>query len=171
MLLSILIACDRLAASAMLSPSFSCVYLCVAITSSVVFVWLSITGPPPPTADDINLPHQSEIPSMIMGSKTYGFWTKEAQNAWDNMLPSNGGVVVATNLTTGFHYWAMPAMFHQLKCLRDIRKRFASMASTWDEEFGQVHGHNGEYERLSSCFDLIRQVCRCSFRLYNKRTC
>jgi hypothetical protein len=139
---------------------FSYLYLCATITASVVLIWLSIIGPPPPLVQDSSLPPQPTLPVMVMGSREYGFWTKQGKELWDAIIPSNGGAVVATNLTSGFHFWAMPAMFHQLACLRDIRKQFSHMSKAWDGSFVLNQGQNSEYERLSNCFDLIRQVRR-----------
>lgn len=142
--------------------SFNAIYLpCVVITAAI-FAVLSFLGPPLPVTRDTNIPEQALTWQIQLNNDSYGGWNDESDQLWDTIVPNNG-VVLATNLTSGFHFWANVAMFHQLKCLRDIRSRLIALAGSWDEveAFTAWRGPGSEYERIGSCFDYVRQVCRC----------
>lgn len=136
-------------------------YICTLVSVSIVFAWLSFQGPPRPTTHESNLPAQTFISVMELGNSTFAAWTDEANRLWDSeaVLPSNGGAVLATNLSSGFHFWAKPAMFHHLMCLREVRRQFVKMSASWDADFLSGRARSGsEYENLGYCFDYLRQV-------------
>ena len=136
------------------------VYTILIMTTCVVFAWLSFVRPGPPTSLESNLPPQAVWSVMEMGTPRYGLWSTEASDLWESgsLVPANGGAVLATNLSSGFHFWARPAMFHHLRCLRDIRRQFISMSRSWDDQFSRDRGSGSEYDRLGRCFDYLRQV-------------
>lgn len=135
------------------------VYVWMALVSSAVLIWFSVQGPPAPMARDSNLPHQEILEVMELGNRAYGSWRNASNPFWDRIVPGNGGAVLATNLSNGFHFWARPAMFHHLACLRDIRHQFMKMADGWDAgHFASDRGPDSTYDRLGHCFDYIRQV-------------
>lgn len=140
--------------------TFYYVYNFIVTASCIVFAWLSFVGPSPPMTLESNLPPQTIRSVMEMGNPQYGAWSGEARELWESgsMIPINGGAVLATNLSNGFHFWAKPAMFHHLSCLRDIRRQFVSMSGSWDAQFSQHRWPGSEYARLGHCFDYIRQV-------------
>jgi hypothetical protein len=143
--------------------SVSHIYFLISFTASVVFVGLSLWGGPPPITREINLPHQAIYDEMHMDNRSYTSWNEESDRLWDALLPENGGSVLATNLTSGYHFWGRIAMFHQLQCLRDIRKQLAAMSESWDAS-RTLMSHNGwgsEYERFGYCFDYVRQGILC----------
>jgi hypothetical protein len=139
------------------------VYIVFAFAASICFVWLSYTGPPPPLAEhaDVYLPRLESSPTFLLGNAAYRPFDDATDRLWDALIPANKGAVLATNITSGFHVWATPAMFHQLKCLRDIRKYFIALDRSWEEaqRFMSQRGPGSAYENVAYCFDYVRQVC------------
>lgn len=140
---------------------FKCIYIIFALAASICFIWLSWTGPPPPIARGVYLPQREPFPTFMLGNNSFYPFDEVADGFWDTVVPVNKGAVLATNLTSGFHVWATPAMFHQLRCLRDIRTHFILLAKSWDEakRFMSYRGPGSAYENVAYCFDYVRQVC------------
>jgi hypothetical protein len=143
--------------------SFTVIYTVIAITGSIAFIGLPFFGPSPPIARGTNLPEQAIFDEMHMDNASYASWNDEADELWNSMLPENGGSVLATNLTSGYHFWGRVAMFHQLQCLRDIRKHLAAMSESWDASRALMsnRGWGSDYEQLGLCFDYLRQGILC----------
>lgn len=131
-----------------------------ALGASIIFLWLSLTGPPPPLAHHTYLPEVEAKPRFLLGNVSYRHFDDEAELLWRDLVPSNNGAVLATNITTGFHFWAIPAMFHQLRCLREIRHEFIALSRSGAEarRFMSDRGPGSSYANVSYCFDYVRQV-------------
>ncbi|RFU79490.1 hypothetical protein TARUN_2697, partial [Trichoderma arundinaceum] len=143
---------------------FKYVYITLAVAASICFMWLSYTGPPPPVARHVYLPRQEYTPQFLLGNASYRpFEDENARRLWDTILPPNHGAVLATNITSGFHVWAIPAMFHQLRCLREIRNQFIALSKPGDEarRFMSQKGPGSAYQNISYCFDYVRQGILC----------
>ncbi|CAJ2508451.1 Uu.00g134770.m01.CDS01 [Anthostomella pinea] len=142
---------------------FKIVYNTFAVAASIVLLWLSYTGPPPPIAKHVYLPDLQTRPTFLLGNLSYRHFDAEADALWGELVPSNGGAVLGTNITNGFHVWAVPAMFHQLKCLRDIRTEFIAIGRSGREarRFMSERGQGSDYEKVAYCFDYIRQSILC----------
>ncbi|PVH72012.1 hypothetical protein DL98DRAFT_612111 [Cadophora sp. DSE1049] len=140
---------------------FKPVYIIFALLASVAFLWLSYIGPPPPVVhQNIYLPHLESQPTFLLGNLSYRAFDKPAEQLWDDLVPANNGAVIATNITSGFHLWAIPAMFHQLRCLRDIRTYFIVTSLSWTkaQRFMSERGPGSSYDNVAYCFNYIRQV-------------
>ena len=139
---------------------FKFFYIAFAFAASICFLWLSYTGPPPPLARHVYLPQLDAKPVYQLGNPLYRSFEEEADELWEALLPSNKGAVLATNITSGFHVWAIPAMFHQLRCLRDIRTEFIALAKSGAEarRFMSRKGPGSRYDNITYCFDYVRQV-------------
>ncbi|KAK5996701.1 hypothetical protein PT974_02041 [Cladobotryum mycophilum] len=108
---------------------FKIIYVSCAVAASLCFLWLAYTGPPPPLARHVYLPELEQRPMFLLRNASYRpFEEESAAKLWNEILPANGGAVLATNITSGFHLWAVPAMFHQLRCLREIRTKFIELS-------------------------------------------
>ena len=141
---------------------FRYIYIVCALAASICFLWLSYTGPPPPLAQQSILPQLPPSPVFLLGNTSYRSFTDEkTQRLWDVILPANNGAVLATNVSSGFHLWARPAMFHQLQCLREIRTHFIALSRSWPaaQQFMNLRSHGSAYANVSYCFDYVRQVC------------
>lgn len=140
-------------------PSFTIVYLACVVAAAAIFGVLAYLGPPPPVTYEKNVPEQAETWRIQMNNDSFAGWDAQADQLWDALVP-NGGIVLATNLTSGLHFWAQAAMFHQLKCLRDIRAQVSAMARSWDaaEALVDRRGPGSDYESMGFCFDYVRQV-------------
>ncbi|KAL1877499.1 hypothetical protein Daus18300_002486 [Diaporthe australafricana] len=144
--------------------SFGLVYASVAVVASVVLIGLPFAGrAPPPVVHGTNLPEQAIFDEMHMDNASYASWNEKADRLWDALLPENGGSVLATNLTSGYHFWGRVSMFHQLQCLRDIRKQLKAMSGSWDASRALMgnRGWGSDYEQLGLCFDYLRQGILC----------
>lgn len=144
--------------------SFGLVYASVAVVASVVLIGLPFAGrAPPPVVLGTNLPEQVVFDEMHMDNASYTSWSEEADHLWDALLPDNGGSVLATNLTSGYHFWGRVSMFHQLQCLRDIRKQLKAMSISWDASRALMsnRGWGSDYEQFGLCFDYLRQGILC----------
>ena len=143
---------------------FKYFYILCALAASLCFLWLSYTGPPPPLARDVYLPQLDSSPVFQLGNASYRPFDEVADRLWEALLPANKGAVLATNITSGFHLWATPAMFHQLRCLWDIRTQFVALSRSWAEarRFMSRRGPGSAYENVAYCFDYVRQVCHVS---------
>ena len=144
--------------------SFRTVYATVAVLASVVLLWFSLMEEPaPPIARGTNLPEQRVYDEMHMDNASYAAWTEKADELWEALLPENDGNVLATNLTSGYHFWGRVSMFHQLQCLRDIRKQLEAMSRSWDasKHFMRNRGYGSDYEQMGLCFDYLRQGILC----------
>jgi ABC-type phosphate/phosphonate transport system permease subunit len=146
-------------------------YMLCATGASVVFLWLSYTGPPPPIVHQPDLPEFAPAPTFLLGNISFRRFDDHADALWDTLLPANKGAVLATNIASGFHLWARPAMFHQLQCLRTIRKEFVALMRSGAEarRFMSSRGPGSSYDNATYCFDYVRQVRitynkTCSFR-------
>ncbi|KAF3018841.1 hypothetical protein E8E14_006202 [Neopestalotiopsis sp. 37M] len=139
------------------------VYMTCALGASIIFLWLSLTGPPPPLAHHTYLPEVEAKPRFLLGNVSYRHFDDEAELLWRDLVPSNDGAVLATNITTGFHFWAIPAMFHQLRCLREIRHEFIALSRSGAEarRFMSDRGPGSSYANVSYCFDYVRQSILC----------
>lgn len=131
-------------------------------TSTALLLLLTVLGPPPPIATETYRPRPSTSPKFILGNASYAAFDEAANRLWDAVVPDTGGSVLATNMTTGLHFWARLAMFHQLSCLRDVRAQFARMTQSGDESirFRENKGAGSLYDELGQCFDYLLQVCR-----------
>jgi hypothetical protein len=140
---------------------FKYIYIIFALALSIGFLWLSYTGPPPPIAHHVYLPRQDYSPVFLFGNASYRSFSKAADKLWEELIPANNGAVLATNITSGFHLWATPAMFHQLQCLGEIRTHFIALSKSWDEakRFMSWKGPGSPYQKVAYCFDYVRQVC------------
>jgi hypothetical protein len=136
------------------------VYMTCALGASIIFLWLSLTGPPPPLTHHTYLPEVEAKPRFLLGNVSYRHFDDEAELLWRDLVPTNNGAVLATNITTGFHFWAIPAMFHQLRCLREIRHEFIALSRSGAEarRFMSDRGPGSSYANVSYCFDYVRQV-------------
>ena len=143
--------------------SFSSLYIAIAITASIILNILPFLGSPPPRVQGTNLPTQHVFDEMHMDNQSYTVWNDDATQLWDALLPSNGGSVLATNLTSGYHFWGRIAMFHQLQCLKDIRKQFIAMTTDWEasKHLMSNRGYGSDYEEFGLCFDYLRQGLLC----------
>ena len=141
---------------------FKYIYIFCAVGASICFLWLSYVGPPPPlVTQNVYLPEQGLSPVFLLGNASYRPFDDAADQLWGALLPANKGAVLATNITSGFHLWAIPAMFHQLRCLRDIRNQFIALSGSWAEaqRFMGQRGPGSAYDNVAYCFDYVRQVC------------
>lgn len=136
------------------------IYMTCALGAGIIFLWLSLTGPPPPLAHHTYLPEVDAKPRFLLGNVSYRHFDDEAELLWHDLVPPNNGAVLATNITTGFHFWAIPAMFHQLRCLREIRHEFIALSRSGAEarRFMSDRGPGSTYANVSYCFDYVRQV-------------
>ena len=137
------------------------VYIACAFAATLAFLWLSWVGPPLPVAQQTYLPRIESRPLFLLGNVAYrSFNNASADKLWDDLIPENGGAVLGTNISTGFHVWAVPAMFHQLKCLRTIRSHFVGMlrSAAAAEELMSSKGPGSVYDEVTYCFDYMRQV-------------
>ncbi|KAH7336734.1 hypothetical protein BKA65DRAFT_564036 [Rhexocercosporidium sp. MPI-PUGE-AT-0058] len=135
-----------------------------SIFMSATLLWLIILGPFPPSVDYTFLPDQQTKAVFHLDNQSYIAFDKRADDLWKSILPSNDGRVLATNISSGFHYWATVAMFHQLSCLRNIRYAFLAMSHSADAAvvIQQEMGKGSAYEKLGVCFDYIRQGLLCA---------
>lgn len=146
--------------------SFGLVYASVTVLASVVLIGLPFAGrafESPPIVRGTNLPEQAVFDEMHMDNASYASWSDKADRLWDALLPENGGSVLATNLTSGYHFWGRVSMFHQLQCLRDIRKQLKAMSGSWEASRALMgnRGWGSDYEQLGLCFDYLRQGILC----------
>ncbi|KAI0170916.1 hypothetical protein BJ166DRAFT_622507 [Pestalotiopsis sp. NC0098] len=139
------------------------IYMTCALGAGIIFLWLSLTGPPPPLAHHTYLPEVDAKPRFLLGNVSYRHFDDEAELLWHDLVPPNNGAVLATNITTGFHFWAIPAMFHQLRCLREIRHEFIALSRSGAEarRFMSDRGPGSTYANVSYCFDYVRQSILC----------
>ncbi|KAE9373176.1 hypothetical protein N431DRAFT_465473 [Stipitochalara longipes BDJ] len=143
---------------------FKCIYIPCVIVASICFLWLSYMGPPPPVVyPNVYLPQQDSKPTFLLGNLSYRAFDDTADQLWEALIPANNGAVIATNITSGFHLWAIPAMFHQLRCLRDIRTHFIATGLSWTEaqRFMSQRGSGSAYDNVAYCFNYIRQSILC----------
>ncbi|KAI1820841.1 hypothetical protein F4861DRAFT_37605 [Xylaria intraflava] len=142
---------------------FKLFYIIFAAGASILFLWLSYTGPPPPLARHTYLPELQLTPTFLLGNMSWRKFSDEAEVLWDGILPANNGAVLATNITTGFHVWAVPTMFHQLQCLRTIRREFIALTRSGAEarRFMSTRGPASSYDNVTYCFDYVRQSILC----------
>ncbi|KAJ4388523.1 hypothetical protein N0V93_005981 [Gnomoniopsis smithogilvyi] len=138
-------------------------FIAVLGASTTLLLLLSILGPPPPKILDTYQPLVPTRPRFILGNFSYAAFDTEADRLWSALVPETGGTVLATNLTSGFHFWANLAMFHQLSCLRDIRDQLRRMTNSTEEarQFMADQGSDSRYEQLGYCFDYILQGILC----------
>lgn len=131
--------------------------LCI-LTALVIL--LTVLGPPPPITTDTYRPRPSSTPKFILGNASYAAFDKAADHLWDALVPDNGGAVLATNMTSGLHFWAKLAMFHQLSCLRDVRSQLVRMTQSGDEStrFVEDKSLGSPYNQLGKCFDYLLHV-------------
>lgn len=136
------------------------VVVIVLFATAASLVFLAILGPAPPTTLDVFYQPAPPKPRFILGDREYATFDDAANTRWDAVLPSTGGSVIATNMTSGFHFWAQLSMFHQLRCLRDIRAQLLRMSRSPAEaaDFMAQHGLDSHYAQLGYCFDYILQV-------------
>ncbi|KAH7321828.1 hypothetical protein BKA65DRAFT_540973 [Rhexocercosporidium sp. MPI-PUGE-AT-0058] len=143
---------------------FKPIYVIFVLLASIAFLWLSYIGPPPPVVhQNIYLPYLESKPTFLLGNLSYRAFDKSAEQLWDDLVPANNGAVIATNITSGFHLWAIPAMFHQLRCLRDIRTYFIATSLSWNEaqKFMSERGPGSPYDNVAYCFNYVRQSILC----------
>lgn len=140
--------------------SFKCSYAAVNLAASIALLWLLFTGPPLPVASDKFMPVLHSSPKFILFDPSYTSLANVSDAQWESLVPESGGAVLATNLTSGFHFWANLAVFHQLQCLKDIRSQFVAVAKSWDnaEAFMKHRGPGSDYDLLGHCFDYLYQV-------------
>lgn len=129
-------------------------------TSTAIVLLLTVLGPSPPFTTDTYRPQPASTPKFILGNASYAEFDEAANRLWDAVVPDTGGTVLATNMTTGLHFWARLAMFHQLKCLRDVRSQFVRMTQSGDEptRFAEDKSLGSLYNELGRCFDYLLQV-------------
>ncbi|PYI28110.1 hypothetical protein BP00DRAFT_273048 [Aspergillus indologenus CBS 114.80] len=135
-------------------------------TICIALFYLSIRGPPPPVAEDVFLPQQSLVAKFHLDNSTFADLSHEGDAAWEALLPANKGVVLASNLTSGLHFWATVAMFHQLECLVMIRKTMQNLGSSspepGDRSFHASTEADSVLDAVGYCFDYLRQSLLCS---------
>lgn len=130
--------------------------------SAVLLIFLAVVGPPPPPSRDVFYEPAPLKPRFILGDKAYINFDDTADSLWDSIIPKTGGSVLATNLTDGFHFWGQVSMFHQLRCLVDIRSQFLRMSRSSEESrsFVADKSSGSRYDQLGYCFDYVLQVWR-----------
>ncbi|KAK2052710.1 hypothetical protein LY76DRAFT_609673 [Colletotrichum caudatum] len=142
----------------------------IILVSSVtaILIVLVVVGPSPPVSLDVFLQPAPTAPRFILGDVHHARFDDAGDALWNDpgaLLPSSGGSALATNMTTGFHYWGDISMFHHLRCLRDIRTQMVRLARgdpTAAAEFVSQAGRSGSsYEALGYCFDYILQGILC----------
>lgn len=133
------------------------------LISCGLLTYLTVSGPPSPLAEDVFLPELPIRPTFHLDNQSYIPFDEEADRFWEDLTPPNHGAVLATNLTSGFHYWARLSMFHHLSCLRDIRKAFILISPDWAaaEDFVRDQTEVSHYSHIGRCFDYIRQGLFC----------
>ncbi|KAI1323997.1 hypothetical protein F5Y16DRAFT_402845 [Xylariaceae sp. FL0255] len=138
-------------------------YILGATSASVLLLWLSYTGPPPPIARQPDLPEFPLKPTFLLGDITYRKFNDHAEALWDALIPAHNGAVLGTHIASGFHVWAIPAMFHQLQCLRDIRKELVALNQSAAEarRFMSYRGPDSSYDHITYCFNYLRQSLLC----------
>ncbi|KAK2049011.1 hypothetical protein LZ31DRAFT_591063 [Colletotrichum somersetense] len=137
-------------------------------SATALITLLAVIGPPPPISLDAFYEPAPPVPRFILGDAAYAQFDGAADALWNNpgaLLPASGGAALATNMTTGFHYWGHISMFHHLRCLRDIRNQMVRLARddpTTAAKFVSVGERPGSsYEALGYCFDYILQGILC----------
>ncbi|KAH7548628.1 hypothetical protein BM1_11000 [Bipolaris maydis] len=125
-----------------------------------VLIFLTVLGPSPPLSHDVFYKPAPPKPKFILGDNAYASFDDAADILWGGILPRTGGSVLATNLTDGFHFWGQVSMFHQIRCLVDIRSQFLRMLRSAKESqsFVANKSSGSRYEQLGYCFDYILQV-------------
>lgn len=131
--------------------------LCI---STALVLLLTVLGPSPPFTTDTYRPRPSSTPRFILGNASYAAFDEAADRLWDAVVPETGGTVLATNMTNGLHFWAGLAMFHQLRCLRDVRSQLVRMTQSGDEStrFVEDKSLGSLYDENGRCFDYLLQV-------------
>ncbi|KAK1565917.1 uncharacterized protein LY79DRAFT_585144 [Colletotrichum navitas] len=137
-------------------------------SATALLIILVIVGPSPPISLDVFFEPAPKMPRFILGDAAYAHFDDAADALWNDpgaLLPASGGSALATNMTTGFHYWGHISMFHHLRCLRDIRTQMVRLARggpTTSVKYAPEDGRPGSsYEALGYCFDYLLQGILC----------
>lgn len=129
---------------------------CVA----TLLIVLIVQGPRPPIDAAVFQPPLRSIPVLHLDDASYTDLTGIGDVIWSSLVPRNRGYVLATNLTSGLHFWSDVALFHQLRCLILIRKSLMDLAKV-DAAKDHLFA-SGAVDAVGSCFDYLRQVSRTS---------
>ena len=91
-----------------------------------------------------------DFETTFVMDKTYTDLSPLGNQAWDKLLPANGGYI--TKEIDGKSHKFGISMFHQLHCLQTLRAKIQMLANSSTNDNGPRDGHIGH------CFDFLRQV-------------
>ncbi|MCJ1377067.1 hypothetical protein MMC17_000157 [Xylographa soralifera] len=168
-------------------PSFALLLLVLFSISTSLSVLVNLVGSdgmdyrhmdkhastPPPTpiqpapihstepADMSHCPQRDTHETMWHGMEKFSGWNAETTENWRSMLPNNNGLGQDDSFNDGHPFGI--AMFHQIHCLHEIRRRYTFLLGGPDVEAKDIDFAKSAAEQghISHCFDWVRQALLC----------